>query len=1397
MMTTPHLKQTLKLLFIVILIISVTPSILYCQSETYFHHLDSSDGLSQNDVLYLHQDRFGYIWIGTDDGLNKYDGRNFKKYKPNPKNPFAISGNLISAIAEDSLGNLWIGTAGYGLNYYNRSNDRFFSKFSLNNTENQSISTFVKDILVDTQNRIWIVTNEGLQIAQNATDYKNLKFNSTFTNNHHIFKERPTAIFEDRNGTIWVGTQSGIYKAPKRNNSGIPQLAKVYSITLDIRKICQSPSGQMVISAQEGTFTMIENRQNKVQLNKISEQTFSKAVIDSKNRLWSGTRDGLYQYQLKKDSLILIKHHKHSFANPSSLSSNHVKSLLIDNTGVLWVGTFGTGINKLDLNGKQFNHYSGNLQTGTIAHNIVRSIYEDTNGTLWFGTRGKLSMLLKNDNDGSYTNFNQISKVTSSLCMNEIKIGDRKVLELGSSGTRGVYQIDITRPQKNPKVILKNKVDAPVFSICKDNYGQVWYGTYNQGLYRAQNAPYDVMDSFGAKNNFSSKIIRNIVQDSKGNLWVGTGKGLNKLPADRLEDEQPVFEYYAASNKDTTSISHNYILPIFESSDGTIWIGTLGGGLNKLIKDSTTGKERFKNYTESDGLPNNVVKSIEEDTEGFLWIATNNGISKFNPKNETFKNYDYDDGLQSNEFQELSSIKKADGELIFGGVNGFNAFYPKNIKQNTIPPKVHIDRFLLNNEDLNPNKKIGKKIILDHTVLTADKISLDYNQNNISIGFSALHFSSPNKNQYSYRLRGFNDNWSYSSSKNDLVTYTNLEPGTYYFEVKAANSDGFWSQTPDTLEINIAPPLWATTGAYMFYIFCTIILLYSFGKFTLIRIEEKHQLKMDYLSKEKNNELNRMKMEFFTNVSHEFRTPLSLINGPLQFLEKNNDIIGSNERLNQYRLMQKNSSLLLRLVNQLLDFQKIEQNKMTLEVGYFNILKNINEIKESFDFLAKNRSINFLLLSKEEKLVTWFSPDALEKVMNNLLSNAFKFTPNGGEISIMVSNTKKEVNKRLEDCVKIEVRDNGNGISSSSLEKIFDRFFNDDTAENRNTYGMGIGLALTKSLVQRHHGEIIVEKGTEKGANFIFFIPKNFDHYKEDKIIGSESTKSIVPTNLEHLSKVNFELNDTNGCTPDIPKPILLIVDDNADLRTFVKSGLYKSFEILEGENGKHALEILKTKKPSIILSDIMMPRMDGVSFVKEVKRCAEYNHIPFIFLTAKTDDISLLKGLKVGIDDYITKPFNLEHLQLKLNNILNYRKKLRNYIQREIALSPSEIEVKSPEHEFLNRVIELLDKNIMDTEFNTEALTSELAMSRSAVYSKFKEYTGLSTGEFIRRFRLKRAKNLLETTDISIKEIMYLSGFNTASYFSKCFKKLYGVLPKEYQSTKRAEFYAQKQLNK
>ncbi|MBU2945469.1 hybrid sensor histidine kinase/response regulator transcription factor [Zobellia uliginosa] len=1357
------------------------------QTETYFQHLDSNDGLSQNDVLAIHQDSYGYIWIGTDDGLNRYDGRNFKKFKPSPKNPYAISGNLISTIAEDSLGNLWIGTSGYGINFYERNTGRFYVLTTGKNNTSGLASDFIRSIIVDRKNRLWIGTTKGLQVARNASDYKNIIFNSPFTENHHTLKTIPSTIFEDQQGAVWIGTPSGLLKTEAEDKAAIPQIKQVYRDTITVREIAQNTNGQMVFATSNGIYTKVKSKKPEdLQLKKIAEQAILKMAIDSKNRLWSGTKNGLDQYRLKLDTLILKEHHDTSFENKASLSSNYIRSLLIDKTGILWVGTFGTGINKLDLNGKQFNHYVGDLRTGTLGHNIVKSIYEDSNGTLWFGTRGGLGMLLKEESDGTFTHFRAIEKVNSAFCMNEIEIDDRKILELGNSGSQGVYQIDITAPSKKPKIKFSGKTNSTVFSMCTDRFGQVWYGTYSKGLFRSGEAPYEKLDNFADSFNFSSKIIRTIIEDSKGNLWVGTGKGLNKLSADQLQDEHPEFKYYAVIENDSTSISNNYILPIFESSKGTIWIGTLGGGLNKFIDDKTTGKEYFKAYTEADGLPNNVIKSIEEDNEGNLWISTNSGISKFNPLNETFKNYDVEDGLQSNEFEELTSLKKSDGELIFGGVNGFNAFYPRTIKENTIPPEIHIDRFLLNNKLVSPNRKIDGKEIIDHTILTSEEINLNYNENNISLGFSALHFSSPNKNQSQYRLKGFQDDWIEAPVNRNLVTYTNLEPGTYSFEVKAANSDGFWNLQPDRLQIIIAPPFWKTIWAYAIYVLLAILLLYTFGKFTLIRIEEKHQLKMDHLTKQKADELNKMKMEFFTNVSHEFRTPLSLLNAPLQFLEKNNDIIEPKERLNQYRLMQKNSSLLLRLVNQLLDFQKIEQKKMVLEVGYFNILKNIKEIKESFDFLAKNRSIQFSLNCEEDELITWFSPDALEKVMNNLLSNAFKFTPDGGEISVVISNISKEINNQKEEFVKIEVRDNGNGISSASLEKIFDRFFNDDSAENRNTYGMGIGLALTKSLVQRHHGEIIVEKGTKKGANFIFFIPKKFDFYKDDKIIGAESTKAMVHPNLDHLKEVNFKTEDEDEIITTNEKPILLVVEDNADLRTFIKSGLYKKYEILEAENGQQGLDILKVHTPNIIISDIMMPTMDGISFAREVKKQVEYNHIPIVFLTAKTDDDTQLQGLKIGVDDYLTKPFNLEHLEVKLNNIMRYRKDLRNYIQREVSISPSEIKITSPDQEFLNRVIELLEMNIMDAEFNAESLTAALAMSRSAVYNKFKEFTGLSTGEFIRRFRLKRAKQLLESTDLTVKEILYMSGFNTASYFTKCFKKVYGELPKEYQAARR-----------
>ena len=633
----------------------------------------------------------------------------------------------------------------------------------------------------------------------------------------------------------------------------------------------------------------------------------------------------------------------------------------------------------------------------------------------------------------------------------------------------------------------------------------------------------------------------------------------------------------------------------------------------------------------------------------------------------------------------------------------------------------------------------------------------------------------------------------YTSSNKRFATYTNLQPGQYTFLVKASNNDGVWDETPSKIMITVIPPFWRTNWAYAFYSALILGMLFAFRRFTVIRTTKKHQLELEHFEKEKNEEVNRIKLEFFTNISHEFRTPLTLIKGPLEYLQKKGESLDSKKVQEQYNLMHKNTDYLLRLVNQLLDFRKLDRGKMNLILGEANLVAFLKEVGEPFQFLSFKKNINFQILSELKEINCWFDMDAIEKIINNLLSNAFKFTPNNSSIKVEIIDgkdfisPKREEIPNIENSVIIKVSDTGPGIPSHRIKHIFERFYVEVGSKRMKTSeGTGIGLSFTKNLVELHKGGIDVESEIDKGTTFYIWLPKNKEAYLNVEGVSfyeqEESKTFISQVNAEsHAVGVLDEIVDQNLSRSRSKLPLLLVVDDNPDIRAFVKQGLGDKFEIYEAENGQKGLELANKLMPNIVITDILMPIMDGIEFCDKLKTAQETSHIPVVMLTAKTSNEWEIEGLKTGADAYIRKPFDMDVLELRLLNILKLREEFRKRFNRDITLIPNEVEVTSADDKFLNKAIEIVEKHMMNSDFSVELLVKEMSLSRSNLYLKIKELTGLSSSEFIRNIRLKRAVQLLEKSDLSVKEIMYMTGFNTASYFSKCFKKQFGVIPSKY----------------
>ncbi|GAA4230327.1 two-component regulator propeller domain-containing protein [Postechiella marina] len=1399
-MNTPYTKSY-TLLFIAFLLLFYS---VHAQDDIYFEHIGTNHGLSQNDINCIYQDNQGFMWFGTHDGLNKYDGYNFTVYTPNPNNPNSINSNLIFAITGDKKDNLWIGTSGRGLNYFDRSTEKF-THFVHDESDPNSIgNNQIFNLFIDSKNRLWVAANKNIDVANLNKPLDSLKFKSINLNKDNKYnlkseyKYSVYTFFEDSKNQIWATTSIGLFKLDE--SSGEIKF-NLYGNSLNrrLKAIIETPDQKLYVSISRNLFTIDLNNETGT-LKKVGgiPQYLASGIDDilyDTPYLWVGTNSGLLQFNTKQGKKTQISNlYKHDPKKNSSLSKNSITSLYKDKTGIIWVGTNGGGINKFDPNRKHIEHIKNTSNPNSLSYDKIRAFYEDSNGYLWVGTEGGGINLMSKDTTVNKT-FKKFGDNKKAFAFEEITIQNRKLLLTGGEFGKKLYQLDITDPNNIFEVDFDafKDIKGSVFSILKDRQKNLWIGTYQNGIHRwlynkeTQTYKKDKLESNPRDYlSISSNIIRNIYEDSKGDIWIATGNGLSRLLKSEKYKENPKFIVYKNNIKDKNSISHNYILELKESSRGEFWIGTFGGGLNKFIPSIDGKSDSFIRYNETNGLPNNVIKGILEDDKKNLWISTNKGISKFNPATEIFKNYDVNDGLQDNEFQELARLKRENGDLIFGGINGFNVFNPKDIKDNKVEAQTVITGLSISNRPINIGEEINHRVILNKSINKIEELKLKHKENSLSFEFAALHYAAPQKNKFAYMLEGFDDDWIYTSSNKRFATYTNLEPDTYILKVKASNNDDIWDSTPSELKIIISPPFWQTKLAFLIYglIFIAFLLLYR--RFTIISTSKKHSLELEHLEKEKNNELQRIKLEFFTNITHEFTTPLTLIKGPLKFLQKQGDKLDNSVVQEQYKLMQKNSDYLLRLITQLLDFRKINQGKMRLVMRKSNIVNFIKEVSEPFQFTAQKHAISFHITASNNNLVSWFDHDSVEKIMNNLLSNAFKFTPDNGFIKINIHEENGPTNY-----VVIEVVDSGAGMDKDKVENIFERFFSEKNIDKKNSKGMGIGLAFVKNIVELHQGYIMVNSKPNEGTQFTVKLPVNKKAYLNVPEITckeiSESDFEIRSSESDSFAiSINDEIEDQNLVQVDSDLPELLLVDDNEDIRAFIVQALKSKFKIHTAENGQEGLEILKTVSPKLIVTDIMMPIMDGIEFCKHVKSKKETSHIPVVMLTAKLSQESEITGLKIGADGYIRKPFDVEILELKLNNILQHRENLRNKFNLDITLQPKEVTVTSQDERFLNQAIAIVEKHMMNTDFNVEMLVKEMGFSRTNLYTKFKEITGLSSSEFIRNIRLKRAVQLFEQSDLSVKEIMYMTGFNTSSYFAKCFKKQFGVIPSEYVKQKK-----------
>ena len=1326
-----------------------------------FEHLSELQGLSQNSVRSILQDSEGFMWFGTEDGLNKYDGYTFTVLRHDPNDPeHTLHNNTINDIHEDRKGRLWVATSEGGLHQVDKHTGKV-THYSIMPTyplrwdrlntiyEDQEgilwdcghggVTRFDPDtqqftlyhnpgefsgifsVVEDAAHRFWAGGFGGLYLLDRQTG----TFTSVVLDSSIMDLFWCSTLYLDKEGILWVGTDGvfgvegkGLYRldtrrSPLRFTRYNP--GGLISKKVEWNGIYQDAEGYVWICGSEGLHRIDKRTDQVFNFHYIpfkpgspSHQYANVVYQDRLGALWIGTLNGI-----SKAAAHPKKFHTHQIvpALPSAIhDKNNIVTLLADHTGKIWVGSSGSsfyenshhGLYQFDPKTGKFKHLPANpSDADSLADNWVRSLYEDQKKQLWVGTFEALHLL--NSTTGKFSRYPS---------------------------------------------------EIPVEHIDEDPLGKLWVGgkfgmaSFDPDIGRFKYYKYDRGDTTGLKGMF----VNDIMASRTGDIWVAlAGAGIARL-------HQPTDKFTNYLNNPTASqryLNDKDVRALYEDAEGIVWVGTKQGGLNRFDPHTNT----FTYFTMRDSLPSNHIVSIIGDGQGNLWLGTNKGISRFNPKTKTFRNFDVSDGLPANEFL-LGSVYSHHGNLMFGSVNGFVSFHPDSIQDNTNIPPVYITGF---------------KVLEKPREVPTDKIALPYDENFLSFDFVALNYDAPEKNQYAYQLEGVDKDWVYSGTRR-FASYTNLDPREYVFRVKASNNDGIWNEEGASIQFVILPPWWRTWWAYTLYSLLALGMLWTIRYYEIKRLKLRHRA--EHLA-----EVDTLKTRFFANISHEFRTPLTLILGPVK---KMMDTYHAPDIKNNLSGIQRNAQRLLHLVNQLLDLSKLEAGKLKLEAVKSDIVGFLKARAYAFSSLADHKHIHFTVELPEEKIGAYFDHDKLEKIINNLLSNAFKFTPESGSVKLK----GQSVTQGNKAWLQIQMEDSGKGIPEEEIDKIFDRFYQVDSSQTREQEGTGIGLALTKELVELHHGTIQVESTPGQGTTFTIMLPLGKEHLKEAEIIqelplpteetGTENTRIHPSEILVSPSNNPLEKEETKL---EAEKPVVLIVEDHQEVRRFIRESISLHYQVQEAAHGVMGLKMARELLPDLIISDVMMPQMDGYQLCEKIKTDELTSHIPVILLTAKADRQSKLAGLETGADDYLAKPFDGEELQLIVRNRIEERRKMRERFSRDITLEPRSITITSLDEQFLRKVLDIIEDHMDDESFSIEELSSESGYSQMHFYRKIKSLSGQTPSQFLRTIRLKRAAAMLQQKSDTISQIAYGVGFNNLSYFNKCFKEQFGMTPGQYAS--------------
>lgn len=1345
------IKQKKRSLFILLQLFAWLP--LISGQQVTVKPIQIAEQLPSYSVRRIYQDSEGIMWFGTEDGVSRYDAYRMMTFKSDLNTPTLLTNNEIRCFSETTNGYLLIGTQ-KGLNLLNKKSYQIkpFWGEELQNKE-------IKSMITTKDGSVWIGTNSHLYCySPDLSSYK--------VYDDAVPPRGVNFLYEDLDGNIWIALwKNGLCRYDKEQDIFItyPPVGKTnnpFRIFQDNRRqywICTWGDGIYRFNPNESEEKMYMRQHIQENGKTITEETFFSIVQDDRNQLlWFMSISGLHALKYDENNTLKDVDISYLFNDYNNIFSEIIK----DKTGNLWIATFGEGVLIINLDKPLIENYSLSTikeQTGTAPN--VTSIYEDNNGDLWMN-QNRQGLAFFNPKQGKVTFYSEIQALRHIECFNRVYcISDFRSIPgevwIGAEGSSVIYCLK----KQNGSIIISRQIDL---SKVKENCGEpyiffedkrnnIWIATHTGLFVKPYNT--DVVKEVPFVHNY----ITGITEDTRGSLWVSCkDSGIYEIPTSNLSEPTGlIIENY---NKNNTKLGSNNIEAISGDINGKVWIGTKEG--NVIVYDII--EKSFHDLSKELRMNGESILNIVSDDYGHIWIVTNTKVAEYNPENGALRYYLESDGIQPNSFITRSYYKNKTGKIYFGGNKGISAFTPSSrLSGPARNPKAWITDIKINNQSVfsqNNNEYFD---------IQSQSLTLKPNDKNIEIGFSSLDYASPSKIHYAYKMD--NDKWIYPEDSRQFAIFSTLKKGRHIFYIKATDEHNLWSNQVAQLYIFKQAAFYESNLAYAAYIILFLLLAYISYRTIKNRIRLRNKLKIAQINKDKAEELAQIKLKYFTNISHDFLTPLTIISCLIDDVETTQE-----SNIKHFDSMRSNINRLRRLLQQILDFRKVESGNMRLKLSYGDVVMFIKDTcYTNFLPLMSKKNISFSFNSEPPQILAYFDADKMDKIIFNLLSNAFKYTPENGEVKVVLEQYQKQNHPHL----IIKITDTGWGIPEKDIQHVFTRFYNNKTGNASETNG--IGLSLTKDLVELHHGTINVESKVNAGTSFTVSIPIDSESYN-DLELGKSEDIGMYEKDMNQVPD-DGPLDNKDESKDDTT---LLLVEDNEELLKLISNILSKYYRVLTAKNGIEALLAVEKNNVDIIISDVMMPEMDGLELCRKLKSELETSHIPVILLTAKSSTDDRIDCYNAGADGYISKPFDLKVLEARINSFIINKKNKQKEFKSDVEINISKLEYVSIDEEFLKKAVHIIEEHLSEFDFDVNAFADHLHMSKSSLYRKIKTMTGLSPVEFIRNIKLKHACQMLKDPSISIAEVAYSSGFSDPKYFTTCFKAEFGMTPRDYQKS-------------